>query len=106
VIVFCHTRELAMRISREYERFSKYMANVKVSVFSGGLCIKNEEDVLKKNCPHIVVGTPGRILALVQNKLLHLRHVKHFIIDECDEVLKSLGKIKFNPKKKNLTIFL
>jgi superfamily II DNA/RNA helicase len=67
---------------------------------------KNEEDVLKKNCPHIVVGTPGRILALVQNKLLHLRHVKHFIIDECGEVLESLGKIKFNPKKKNLTIFL
>ncbi len=65
MIVFCHTRELAMRISREYERFSKYMANVKVSVFSGGLCIRNEEDVLK-----------------------------------------TLGKIKFNPKKKNLTIFL
>jgi len=39
----------------------------------------------------IVVGTPGRILALAKSKALNLRHVKHFIIDECDKVLESLG---------------
>ncbi|CAF4855744.1 unnamed protein product, partial [Rotaria socialis] len=37
VIVLCHTRELAFQISREYERFCKYMPAVKVSVFFGGL---------------------------------------------------------------------
>jgi superfamily II DNA/RNA helicase len=88
-----------MQISREYKRFYKNMNNVKVSVFSGGIWTKNEEDVLKKNCPDIVIGTPDRILALVKSKAFHLRHVKHFIIDECGEVLESLGKIKFNPKK-------
>jgi superfamily II DNA/RNA helicase len=31
VLVMCHTRELAFQISKEYERFSKYMPNVKVS---------------------------------------------------------------------------
>jgi ATP-dependent RNA helicase UAP56/SUB2 len=31
VLVMCHTRELAFQISKEYERFSKYMNNVKVS---------------------------------------------------------------------------
>jgi superfamily II DNA/RNA helicase len=91
-IVLCHTRELAFQISREYERFCKYMSSVKVSVFFGGLPTKNDEDVLKKNCPHIVVGTPGRILALAKSKALNLRHVKHFIVDECDKVLESLGK--------------
>lgn len=30
VLVMCHTRELAFQISKEYERFSKYMPNVKV----------------------------------------------------------------------------
>jgi superfamily II DNA/RNA helicase len=71
------------------------MTSVKVSVFFGGLPTKHDEDVLKKNCPHIVVGTPGRILALAKSKALNLRHVKHFIIDECDKVLESLGKISF-----------
>ena len=68
------------------------MSTVKVSVFFGGLPTKNDEDTLKKNCPHVVVGTPGRILALAKSKALNLRHVKHFIIDECDKVLESLGK--------------
>lgn len=32
VLVMCHTRELAFQISKEYERFSKYMPHVKVSM--------------------------------------------------------------------------
>jgi hypothetical protein len=32
VLVMCHTRELAFQISKEYERFSKYMPSVKVSL--------------------------------------------------------------------------
>lgn len=90
VLVMCHTRELAFQISKEYERFSKYMPSIKVGVFFGGLSITNDEKVLKSNCPHIVVGTPGRILALVRNKKLNLRHIKHFILDECDKMLEQL----------------
>jgi ATP-dependent RNA helicase UAP56/SUB2 len=33
-LVMCHTRELAFQISKEYERFSKYMPNVKVNIIS------------------------------------------------------------------------
>ena len=33
VLVMCHTRELAFQISKEYERFSKYMSGIKVSIF-------------------------------------------------------------------------
>lgn len=36
VLVMCHTRELAFQISKEYERFSKYMPSVKVSLLSLG----------------------------------------------------------------------
>uniref|UniRef100_A0A8C2MC80 RNA helicase n=1 Tax=Cricetulus griseus TaxID=10029 RepID=A0A8C2MC80_CRIGR len=98
VLVMCHTRELAFQISKEYERFSKYMPNVKVAVFFGGLSIKKDEEVLKKNCPHIVVGTPGRILALARNKSLNLKHIKHFILDECDKMLEQLdGSLSLRP---------
>uniref|UniRef100_A0AAZ3PNP7 RNA helicase n=2 Tax=Oncorhynchus tshawytscha TaxID=74940 RepID=A0AAZ3PNP7_ONCTS len=90
VLVMCHTRELAFQISKEYERFSKYMPTIKVAVFFGGLSIKKDEEVLKKECPHVVVGTPGRTLALIRNKTLNLRHIKHFILDECDKMLEQL----------------
>lgn len=89
----CHTRELAFQISKEYERFSKYMPNVKVGVFFGGMSIKKDEDTLRNNTPHIVVGTPGRLLALARNRVLNLKHVKFFILDECDKMLGDLGKV-------------
>jgi len=94
VIVLCHTRELAFQISKEYERFTKYMSAVKVAVFFGGLPIKRDEEVLSKNCPHIVVGTPGRILALARNKTLKLTNIKHFVLDECDRMLEELDMRK------------
>ena len=62
-----------------------------VGVFFGGLAIAKDEQVLKNNCPHIVVGTPGRILALVKSKKLGLKNLKHFVLDECDKMLEQLG---------------
>ncbi|KAK2829982.1 hypothetical protein Q5P01_017913 [Channa striata] len=112
VLVMCHTRELAFQISREYESFSKYMLYVKVAVFFGGLAIKKDEEVLKKDCPHIVVGTPGRILALTRNKTPNLRHIKHFILDECDKMLEQLDMhrdvqeiFRMSPHEKQVMMF-
>jgi len=90
VLVMCHTRELAFQISKEYQRFSKYFGATKVSVFFGGLPIAKDEATLKDNCPHIVVGTPGRLLALVNKKSLNLKNIKHFVLDECDQMLEKL----------------
>ena len=62
-----------------------------VGVFFGGLAIAKDEQVIKSNCPNIIVGTPGRILALVRSKKLNLKNLKHFILDECDKMLEQLG---------------
>uniref|UniRef100_A0A8D3B1Y3 RNA helicase n=1 Tax=Scophthalmus maximus TaxID=52904 RepID=A0A8D3B1Y3_SCOMX len=112
VLVMCHTRELAFQISKEYERFSKYMPTVKVSVFFGGLAIKKDEDVLKKNCPHIVVGTPGRTLALIRGKSLSVKNIKHFVLDECDKMLEQLDMrhdvqeiFRLTPHEKQVMMF-
>merc|ERR1711979_73851 len=111
-LVLCHTRELAFQISKEYERFSKYNNNVKIAVFFGGLPLKRDEDVLKKNCPHIVAGTPGRILALAKAKTLSLKNVKHFILDECDKMLEQLDMrsdvqeiFRMTPHEKQVMMF-
>ena len=94
VLVMCHARELAFQIYKEYDRFSQYMKGIKTAVFFGGVKIKRDQDILKNNCPHIVVGTPGRIKALVEAKNINLKHLKHFILDECDKMLNELGKLQ------------
>eukprot|EP00164_Ancoracysta_twista_P002916 GFYU01003881.1.p1 GENE.GFYU01003881.1~~GFYU01003881.1.p1 ORF type:complete len:438 (+),score=185.96 GFYU01003881.1:40-1314(+) len=91
VLILCHTRELAYQISFEFSRFSKYMPDVKCKHFYGGLPITQDRETLKKDCPHIVVGTPGRIKALAEEKTLKLDKIKHFVLDECDQILESLN---------------
>merc|ERR1711988_1922434 len=112
VLVMCHTRELAFQISKEYERFSKFLANIKVGVFFGGMAIAKDEQILKNNCPHVVVGTPGRILALVKSKKLPLKNLKHFVLDECDKMLEQLDMrrdiqeiFKATPHQKQVMMF-
>ena len=89
VLVMCHTRELAYQIEKEYKRFSKYMPAVKCAVFFGGLPLKADITTLTETKPHIVVGTPGRILDLVRQKHLDVSHVKHLVFDECDRMLEE-----------------
>ena len=78
-------------ICHEFERFSTYLPDVKVAVSHGGVNIKIHKDLLENECPHIVVGMPGKILALARDKDLSLKNVRHFILDECDKMLESLG---------------
>lgn len=94
VVVLCHTRELAFQIQKEYERFSKYLPEVKSRVFYGGVNIKADLDALNVEVPHIVVGTPGRVMDLVTRKALDLSHVKHFVLDECDRMLAEVSMRK------------
>jgi len=89
-LVLCHTRELAYQICQEFLRFSKYLPDVKVKVFFGGIPITQHRALLESETPHIVVGTPGRILQLIREKRLKVEHLKRFILDECDQMLESL----------------
>jgi len=94
VVVLCHTRELAFQIQREYQRFSKYLPDVKSRVFYGGVNIKMDTDAITKEVPHIVVGTPGRVLDLATREKgpkLSLNKVKNFVLDECDRMLSELS---------------
>lgn len=90
-LVLCHTRELAYQICHEFDRFKKYLPTVKTAVFYGGIPVQSNRDILKDDTPHIVIGTPGRILQLAEEKALNLKHIKYFILDECDKMLESLG---------------
>ncbi|KAI3976499.1 hypothetical protein MKX01_008357 [Papaver californicum] len=94
-LILCHTRDT-------------YLPDIKVVVFYGGVNIKTHKELLKNESPHVVVGTPGRILALSREKDLAFKNVRHFILDECDKMLESLDVqeiFKMTPHDKQVMMF-
>merc|ERR1711865_639777 len=112
VLIMCHTRELAYQINEEFTRFTKYLPDCRTKVIYGGEPIKKHRDELKESVPHIVVATPGRLLALAKDKTLDLSKVKHFVLDECDQMLEQLDMrkavqdiFKETPREKQVMMF-
>jgi len=112
VLVICHTRELAYQIKHEFDRFAKYFTEVKTGVVYGGMPIAQDREMLKNDCPHILIGTPGRVLGLLREKDLKLDKCTQFVLDECDKCLDKLDMRKDvqqifieTPKKKQVMMF-
>ncbi|KAF2071625.1 hypothetical protein CYY_007051 [Polysphondylium violaceum] len=93
-LVLCNTRELAYQICDEFDRFTKYLPNVKTAVIYGGIPVQVHKDLIKEKQPNIIIGTPGRILQLASDSSLSLKGIKQFILDECDTMLESLDMRK------------
>lgn len=88
-LVLCHARELAYQIHREFERFSKYLPKIKAKVVYGGVNFNEHKKMIEEEKPQILIGTPGRVLHLVNEKVLKLDGLKRFILDECDDILEN-----------------
>lgn len=84
-IIIAPTRELAIQVSEELYKIG-YGKRTRVLSIFGGQDINRQIRALKKN-PHIIVGTPGRILDHINRKTLRLDNVKTVILDEADEML-------------------
>ncbi len=85
-LVLCPTRELADQVSREIRRLGRWIPNVKVLTLCGGVPLRPHLASLAHE-PHIVVGTPGRVLELIEKKALPLQAVKALVLDEADRML-------------------
>jgi len=113
VLVLCHTRELAFQIQHEFQRLGKHMPKLKVAAIYGGTPVDKDKEMFKKECPHILCATPGRVLQLMNDKgALSLAGLTHFVLDECDKCIDTLSLrrdvqqifIK-TPKKKQVMMF-
>jgi len=111
-LVICHTRELAYQIKHEFDRFAKYFTEVKCGVVYGGTPIQNDKEMLKDKTPHVLIGTPGRIMGLIREKDLKLDKLSQFVLDECDKCLDKIDMRKDvqtifmeTPKKKQVMMF-
>ena len=87
VLIVTPTRELAMQIVTEIQKIGKYIKPTYTTLV-GGMSIRDQVRELKTN-PAIVVGTLGRINDHLRNKKLDLSHIKYFVLDEADEMLKE-----------------
>ena len=85
-LVLCPTRELADQVSREIRRLARFIPNVKVLTLCGGIPLRPHLASLAHE-PHIVVGTPGRLLELIEKEALPLRALKVLVLDEADRML-------------------
>lgn len=85
-LVLCPTRELADQISREIRRLARAMPNIKVLTLCGGVPLRPQLASLAHE-PHVVVGTPGRVLELLQQQALPLQAVRVLVLDEADRML-------------------
>ncbi len=85
VLVLCPTRELAMQVSDELRKFSKYRDGLRVVTVFGGQNIEVQIRALKR--ASIVVGTPGRVIDHLSRKTLRLKNLKMVVLDEADEML-------------------
>ena len=87
-LIMCNTRELAYQIKKEMDRFTKHLPKIRSEVFYGGIPIGDNVAILKGDKPpHIIIGTPGRILQLTREKSLNLDNLEYFVLDECDKML-------------------
>ena len=86
-IVVSHTRELSNQIYDVFGSLSTYM-DVSVYQVTGGTSVNKMMDDLNKK-PQILIGTPGRILDMMNKKVINVSTVKYLAIDEADEMLSS-----------------
>lgn len=84
-IVVAPTRELAIQVSEELYKIGS-TKRVRVLPIYGGQDIERQIRALKKH-PHIIVGTPGRVLDHIQRRTLRLQNVHTVVLDEADEML-------------------
>jgi superfamily II DNA/RNA helicase len=93
-IIVLPTRELAFQIFDMLRRVAKKLPGPAVcesACFIGGIPIDNDRIRLQNSVVHIVVGTPGRLKALIKEKLLVLDHIKMLVLDEADKLLDVAG---------------
>jgi ATP-dependent RNA helicase DeaD len=85
-LVLTPTRELASQVANSVFKYGEF-GSTRVLAIYGGVSYDRQLRRLEKG-PHIVVGTPGRLLDLINRKALDLSTVQYVVLDEADEMLK------------------
>lgn len=85
VLIVAPTRELALQIHEELRSFVKGLG-ISSALLIGGMSIGRQKNELKQS-PNFVIGTPGRIKDLIQEKIFFLSHFHTVVLDEADRMV-------------------
>jgi ATP-independent RNA helicase DbpA len=85
-LVLCPTRELCAQVAGDIRRLGRRLPGLQVLVLAGGQPIRPQLNALEKGA-HIAVGTPGRILDLLEREALETRQLATVVLDEADRML-------------------
>jgi len=108
-LIILPTRELALQINESIQKIGRNFG-IKTAVLIGGSSIHLQKRELSYN-PHIVIGTPGRINDLIQQRALNLHGVTILVLDEADRMLDmgfapQINKIiRILPKNRQTMLF-
>jgi len=107
-LILTPTRELAIQINESIETYGKFLS-IKHQVVFGGVNINTQIAALRRGAT-ILVATPGRLLDLVNQKIISLHAVTHFVLDEADRMLDmgfihDIKKVVSLIPKKRQTLF-
>ncbi|KAL8168222.1 hypothetical protein V2J09_009721 [Rumex salicifolius] len=84
VLVMAPTRELAKQVDKEMQESAPYLSTVCIY---GGVSYSSQQNSLSRGVD-VVVGTPGRLIDLIESNSLKLNEVQYLVLDEADEMLK------------------
>lgn len=84
-IVILPTRELALQVNDALQQVGQSL-NLKTAVLIGGASMGPQISALRKD-PHIIIGTPGRIIDHLGQKTLSLESISILVLDEADRML-------------------
>ncbi len=86
-LVLLPTRELAVQVANEFRKIAKYSDGIKTVTVYGGADIRDQINKLKGGA-QIIVGTPGRVIDLIERRVIKLSELNIAVLDEADEMLK------------------
>lgn len=84
-VILAPTRELALQIKENFDRYSR-KSHVKAVAVYGGMSKYNQIVKIKRGVD-VLIATPGRLLDLHQMKVLDFSSVRHYVLDEADQML-------------------
>ncbi len=87
VLVLTPTRELAIQVAEAFQKYAGKLPGFHVLPIYGGQEYATQLRQLKRG-PHVVVGTPGRVMDHLRRKTLQLQALKCLVLDEADEMLR------------------
>ncbi len=90
VLVLAPTRELASQIAQSFRTYGAGL-NVKTAVIFGGVSQRPQTDAISRGVD-VLVATPGRLLDLIEQRMLSLGQIEILVVDEADQML-DLGFI-------------